>query len=426
MPNSMVNKNRQSTIYFVKFPTLPSLQLQPIKVDLHEERYHHDIAIMQFATTIPKWFDSLKTGIPVTFSYEQGGFNRTWSGYVSFVSKHVIGQTQEIMEVHCLGATFALKDRATRVFTNTTITNAVETIVKEHGFKFDGEPYPAKFEQLTLAGHSYWEWIQEQAKKIGYGVLIDGMTFVFKPYDSLINYGVTSIPIFAMTGKGTGITNQALDRTLDWFKVLNGEHVEHPHALRATKQLGGVNPLTGSVHVSKTSPKSVGKSIRANTSDVLFSELRQDQVVNSSTISKSLSEGAAHGARMNLPAKLQGQGDPRIRLFNPVMVLNTGELTDGLWVVNKAVHHFSANNNYQVDLDISTDGVGGTSSTYASKAPNTYAGMVDLIAALNNGGTNPSASNSKAVSLQTLNPTQTELGQGWQRTPSKWIHSGTV
>lgn len=423
MSNIGLGKNRQSTVTKVSFPTLPSVSLQPVKIDLYEEKHMHDILVLQFATTMPNWFKLLKTGVPVRFQYTQGPFSRTWVGYVSLVSKHVIGQLQEIMEVKCIGSTFGLKERASKVFTNVTITEVVGKIAAEFGFNFVHDPHPVKFPQLTIAGHSYWEWIQEHAKKIGYGMRIEGMTITFKPLDKLIDSGVTSIPTFSMFGKGTGINNMQEDRTLDWFNVLNGEHIEHLESNRTTKKIGGVNPLTGVSHGNLSSPKNVGKATRKNVSDVLFSEIRQDQVASDPQIAKALSEGASHNARMNLPAEIRGQGDPRIRLFHPVMVQGTGELTDGIWVVYKAVHHFTANNNYQVDLRVATDGLGASSSAYLTNATNRVVGMVNLNEALSNNGRNPAATNTTHVALSTKSFAKKELAQGWSRTPAKWIYS---
>lgn len=416
-------KNRQGTTYKVTFPTLPSLSLQPIKVDLIEEKGAHDILTLQFATTMPNWFTLLKTGVPVIFSYTQDSHNRAWVGYVSHVSKHVIGQLQQIMEVKCIGSTFGLKERASRVFTNMSITDAVGKIASEFGFRFVSDPHPVKFDQLVMAGHSYWEWIQEQAKKIGYGIAVEGMTLHFKPIDTFLQSGTSSVPILAMSGQAAVITTMVEDRTLDWFQVLNGEHIESKDNSRTVKVFGGVNPINASKHVQASSPKSTGQATRVAVSDVLFSESRQDQVSSSPSMAKALSDGAAHNARMNLPAKAKGQGDPRIRLFNPVMILGTGSQTDGLWMVTKAIHHFTANNNYQVDLDISTDGLGSHTQPYVVKTSNTVTGMVDLNEAVNNGGFSSKNVNHKAVKLTTNAHLVSENNQGWNRTPAKWVYS---
>ena len=235
MSNLELGKDRQSTRFRVEFPTLPTLQVQPAQVELVEEKHMHDLLTLTFSTTRPAWVKLLRTGVPVLFSYTQLGVTRVWTGYVSYTSTQDIGQMKQIMQVHCVGNTFGLKDRVNRVFSRTTITEAVKQLLAPYGFKLQVTPHPVVFEQLTVAGHSIWEWINEHAKKIGYGVVVDGMTFTFKPLDELIQSNVSNVPLMSIFGKFVAITNQQMDRTLDKFRVLNGEHIEAAAALRTVK-----------------------------------------------------------------------------------------------------------------------------------------------------------------------------------------------
>jgi hypothetical protein len=423
MPVSSLGKSRQSTFTKVSFPTVPSIRLQPVKIDFTEESGMHDLLTMQFSVANYAWIKTLKTGIPVKFSFSQGSYSREWVGYVSNVTTHTAGQLQEIMEVHCIGATFPLKERDSKVFTNVSIPNAVQQIVEQFGFKFIGEDNGVIFDQITIAGHSYWEWLQEQAKKIGYGIVVDGLAFIFKPLDKIIYSGVTSLPTFAMFGKGTGINNMQDDRTLDWLQVKNGEHIESGPNSRAVKNLGGVSPISETAITSTSNPNDVGTPVRDITADVLFSQVSQEHVSNSSIHAEILAQGAAQNSRFNMPAKLKGQGDPRIRLLSPVAVLGTSDLNDGIWIVKKASHHFSSNHNYQVDLDIVTDGFGNVSANYKQITEKSISGVVNLTDALNNNGRNPNLVNSGNRALKIPQQILSESNQGWKRTPSLWVYT---
>lgn len=423
MTNLDQGKSRQGTTTSVLFPTLPSLSQQPMRTQLYQEEGAHDLLVLQFRATHENWFRVLKTGVPIHFTWSQSPFKNNWIGYVSYVSKQVSGQTEQIMEVHCVGASFPLKERVSEVFENSTITQAVETIVSKFGFKFIGDPHPLVFEQLVIAGHSYWEWIQEQAKRIGYGVLVDGMSFIFKPLDKLIDYRITSVPVFSMMGKGVSGGVMYNDRTLDSFVVLNGEYVENPHALRTVKAVGGVDPITGTTFYSAKSPKDVGINLRQSVSDVLFSEIRAEQVAHSHQAAESLSEGAAHNGRLNMPAKVKGQGDPRLKVFAPVVIRGTGDLTDGYWVAKKIKHMFSRNGNYQVELTISTDGSGLTNRTSQRQDTGTVVGVVNLTDALNSTGIAGNTAVNEAYKLSGNLGIQTEYNQGFLRTPNRWMYS---
>ena len=278
MSNLVVGKNRRSTSYSVSFPTMPSLNSNPIRVDLIQKQNHHDVLVLEFPSTSPTWVDNLNTGTPVRFTWKQGHRTGDWVGYVSFVSAEVVAQRKKVMQIHCVGTGFPLKESATRVFTNTTIPEAVEAVVKEFGLGFDGENHPHRFDQLVISGESYWEWIQEQAKRIGYAVVIDGVKMTFKPMDRLIDHSVYDTPVLAMFNSDIPSDVMSEDRTLDYFRVTKGDYVESNLDLRSIKSVAGVDPVTKKAIFSDSSPDKVGRNLRESSSDVLFSQHRTDRV----------------------------------------------------------------------------------------------------------------------------------------------------
>ena len=419
-----VGKYRRGTTISVGFPTLPSLSLVPRRVELIQKENHHDILKMELPIISNSWFELLKTGVPVSFSWKQGGLSSTWNGYVSFVNKHqVASQIENLLEVHCVGGSFPLKERVTKTFTNTSIPNAVKQIVEKHGFKFVGEDNGVIFENLTLAGHSYWEWIVEHAKKIGYGVSISNMNFCFRPLDKLIDQGMRSIPVLAFTGPETLVNGQFLDRTLDGFKVLHGEHIESDGARRTNKTVSGVDPLTGKIFSHTTSPKSVGTGIRSSVNDVLFSEVKGEYVAVSDKHAKAISSGAAHYGRLNMPALVQCQGDPRIKPFSPVLIQGTGVVTDGYWIAREVKHMFHRLGDYQIEMKVYSDGTGLNNRTSSRPGTDGPVGVVNLTEALKNNGTNPNTLNTAAVAIKSKSMIAKESGQGFKRTPTKWVYS---
>lgn len=415
-------KYRRGTTYGLSFPTLPSLRLVPRRIEILQKQYRHDLLIMEFSNTSPKWFELMRTGVPFEFTWSQAGISNSFVGYVSYVSKNVAGQIEDVMEVHCVGSTFPLKERANHVFTNTTIPAAVKSIVTDFGFNFIGEDNGVVFDQLVMAGHSYWEWIQEQAKRIGYGVSVHNMNFFFRPLDKLIDQSMTNAPVLELTSTEFGINNELFDRTLDWFKVLNGEFIEDADAVRTTKTVAGVDPITGTKVSSTKSPKNVGENLRDEVSDVLFSEFRSDKVVTSKTTADAVAAGAAHRARFNMPAMIKCQGDPRIRPFAPVAVLGTGPITDGYWVATEVRHMFARIGDYQIEMKVAADGVGLDKTTSIRQGTKSAVGVVNLEEAMK--GDSPIVSalkNSKAV-LNNKAQLAKEPGQGFKRTPAMWSH----
>jgi phage protein D len=379
MANNRVssNKFRRGTQYSVEFPTFPSLTIQPRRVDLIQKQYHHDVLILEYIATSPLWFDNLKTGVPVMFSWSQGGHTESWPGYVSHTTKVVASQRENVMEVHCVSASYPLKENHIAVYTDMTIPQVVEQICREAGLKFVGDPHPRKFEQLIMAGSSHWEFIREQAKRIGYGLVVIGPTLFFRPLDRLIDQNGGNVPVLSLSQSDQVIRNKFLDKTLDYFKVLNGENIEDRNS-RTVKTVAGVDPYTGKPVTSTTAPNEIGVGLKVGINDVMFSEQRTDQVVHSRVDAKATSEGLAHLGRFNMPAKVKGQGDPRIKPFFPVFLSGTGASTDGYWVVEEAHHMLHGIGDYQIELTVLSDGVGDTNYTALRTEPSSIVGVINI------------------------------------------------
>ena len=422
LSNLVEGKYRRGTTFSLTFPTLPSITILPRRVEIHQKPYHHDVLIMEFSNSSPMWFSLMKTGVPLQFNWSQETFQNSWVGYVSYISKTVAGQISDVMEVHCVGSTFPLKERVSKVFVNMSVSTAVRNIATEFGFNFVGEDDGVVFDQLTIAGHSYWEWIQEQAKRIGYGVYVHNMDFCFRPIDKLIDQSINSVPVLEMTSTQLGINNQLMDRTLDEFKVLNGEYIEDITALRTSKVVSGVDPITGNKITSTASPASVGENVRETTSDVLFTEVRSDRVVSSKVSAQALSSGSAQLSRFNMPAFIKCQGDPRIHPYAPILIKNTGPLTDGYWIPKEVRHMFARLGDYQIELKAGVDGTGVSLKTAARQGTTSIAGVINLTEALQNGYSNATALKIKAYRLVSKHPVMKESDQGFNRTPALWSY----
>lgn len=391
----------------------------PRRADLYQKQYSHDILVLEYVSSSPLWFDNLKTGVPVLFSWKQGTHYEMWPGYVSHTTKVVASQRNNVMEVHCVSSGYPLKERATRVFTDCTIPDAVAQICKEFDFNFVGEQHSRRFEQLTMAGHSYWEWLQEQAKRIGYGVMVSGTDLFFRPLDKLINQGGTNVPILSMQLNDQVVKNKYMDKTLDYFKITNGENVEKDN-LRSVKEVYGVDPYTSKKVSSTSNPKVLGDSLRKITNDVLFTEPRSEQVVHSKIDADATSSGLAQHGRFNIPAKVKGQGDPRIKPFLPVFISGTGETTDGYWIADEVHHMFHKIGDYQIEMTVATDGIGITNYSPYRLEPDSVVGVVNLSEITNQLNEKSSADSGKSFNLSTKVPVILENYQGYNRTNARW------
>lgn len=426
MPSNSVGSNRRSSGYSVTFPTLPSLNtalLPPAKITITQKMKSHDIAVLQYGTQNERLLDTLTTGIPVTFTWNKGSDKGTFTGYVSHVTSELSVAPKKVMEVVCIGASFVLKERKIRTFRNKTITQVAQQIAREKNLKFVGEPHSRIFPQLTIANQSYWEWLHEQATRIGYAMYVENTTLYFRPLDKIIDEGSGTAPVMATFGRDVPTEVLDSDRTLDYIKAMKGEYIDGLE-LRNTKTVSGVDPVTSKPVTSTKAPTKVGKKLRSGNNAVFFEEQRTDQVVHDVVGASTSADGAAQLARFNLPARIKGQGHPAMRPYHPVFVQGVDSRLDGFWVPSEITHILTYIGEYQVEMHALSDGTGTNAPAPSRKTNASVVGQVDLEAAVANGGHSPHLRTTSGTMLSPMRALTKETGQGYTRTPTTWIHKG--
>lgn len=407
-----VSKYIRGTKYTVKFPSLPNLTKVPNSIEIIQKMNSHDVFTLEYLTASEAWAKKLKTAVPVQVTWTQGTQKRVIYGYVSHVHRESASQRRTLLKITCVGASYPLKKRVRKVFSQKTIPEVAQIIAKKHGLRYVGENHPLRLTQIVISGQSEWEWLREQAKKIGYGLKVENTTMFFRPIDKLLDQSYTNVAILSNFNSQLPIGVSMMDKTLHEFQVLSGENLENTEHLRSTKHVAGVHPVTGKAFSHKKSPKSIGKKVRKKVGDVFFDEFISGQVANFATDAKLTASGAASLAKFNIPAMVKGQGDPRIRPYSTVYIEGTGKETDGYWVVNSVIHKLNAKGTYLVNLHVTTDGFG--ESTKA--APTSAVGTIDIQAALRNAD----ISSDGTVSLISKTTIRSELNQGFLRTPMTW------
>lgn len=371
-------KYRRGTQFRVVYPTLPTIKAQPLEVLLFQQQKKHDILTIEYKSTSLKNARLLKTGVPVKFSWKQGSRKMEWIGYVSSVERKSGAHKAVPMKVYCHGASFVLKQRKTKTYKNKTIPEVAARIAKQNKLKFVGDTHSRRFAQLSISGQTQWQWLHEQANRIGFAMYVQGTTLYFKSLDNLLDKQSSDAPIFQMWERNVPVNLDQLDRTLDYLEVMTGENIEDESPNRTKKQVGGVNPITGKSFTAKTSPKDSGKAIRKSLSDALFDEFNSEQVANTKNDAKNASKGAAELARFNLPAKAYGQGDPRVSPYRLIYVEGSGKQTDGHWVVRKVIHKFNFRGSYSVEMSVATDGTDENVKNPKRNSEKTIVGTVNI------------------------------------------------
>jgi len=420
--DSGVAQYRRGTRYSVSFPNLPSLVKQPSHINLVQKQYHHDVLTLKFLMVSEYWVTVLKTGEPVKFTWSNGKSDNEWYGYVNLITKENVAQRKQEMEIQCIGSSFPLKEQVSRAFSFKTIPEVAAIIAKENGLRFVGENHQRRFDDLFIYNQSYWEWLVTNAKKIGYGITLKGLDLHFRPLDKLIDQSMQDVPILASYGTQLPTNSLYFDRNLDYFKVFSGDHVELGTAIRANKQVGGVDPITGKAFVATSNPKDVGIALRSDLSDVIFTEHHSEQVVNDVQSAELTAQGLASLARFSIPAKVKCQGDGRIRPFSPVYIQGTGDSTNGYWVVKEVIHRFALIGDYQIEMTVLSDGLGKDNTTDVRKDVVGVVGTVNVEEALSG---KTAVTQSVSVVLDNPSPVYSELNHGFLKTPARWKSLGS-
>lgn len=353
-----LRQNRFTNSFKINFPDFPGLTKPARSIIITQEMGNHDIVEIYYSTFSSVFFKAIKTGVPVEITWRNDKVSEKFVGYTVDASYITAQQLDRDLKITCVGASYPFKDRTSKIWQNKTATEIATEIAKKFKLKPFVTPSPIRFTQQSLSGQSYWEKLNELAKKIGYGVRVIGTELHFHPIDKMVDQFMTTIPIMSFKDPLQDPESNRDVPTLTYFEPIVGDHIESAEFSRSTNLVSGVDPITGKLVSYQTSSNKVGKNLRIDTKDPLFSTVETNTVVASAAMAKSLSESRAQLGRFTIPANAVGQGDPRISPWRTFEVQGTGVTTDGYWVVQKAQHVLHGDGRYLVEFTCLADGVG--------------------------------------------------------------------
>ena len=410
-------QHRYESNYNVTFPNLPSFTDNPRDITIYQGMGKHDVIEMYYSQYTPTLIQLLQTGTPIQINWNNQKVQETFVGYVTTVSYPVTQSLDKGITIKGVGASYPLKDRPSKIWLDKTIPEVAVDIAKTFKLIPMVTPHPVKVSQHSLAGHSYWEKLQENAHRLGWACHMKGTELHFHPIDVMIDKFMTSIPILSFADNYMGFGANVLDHTLDYFEPLLDDFHETLGYGRTNKTVYGVDPVSSQIYTAKSSPNTVGNNLRQKTKAPLFSSVETTIVSDNFALSQARVDGKAHLARLSIPAKGVAQGDPRIAPWRTVQVKNTSDLTDGYWIVESAVHTMSINGRYSTEFTCLTD---GTSQNIASSTRPAASGgipTVNIQSALSTSGTTTPTSSTLVSTTSVVNQSTT----GFTVTPSRWI-----
>jgi phage protein D len=420
-------QNRFGTDLKVAFPQFPSIKFPLRQFILTQETGHHDVAELHFSSFSKTFYKALKTGVLVQVSWKTQHANGEFYGHVYGTNLKQQPTISRNVIVKAMGSSFPLKQSKPHIWINKTASEVVKDICKKATVKAVVTPTKIRYEQINMSGHTYWEKIQELAKRSGYVAQMIGAELHFHPMDVMLAKCSTSIPILSQqdTQVPFGLTYESA--TLDQFEADVGDLGEENNHSRRDKVVSGFDPITGKAYSHTSSPNKAGKKLRKETKDSFFSEHIPGQMSYNSEGAKELAKARAQLARWSIPAEGDGQGDPRLSPHRTVQINGNFEHTNGFWIIHRVEHTVLFDGRYTVNFTCLSDGLYENQaalfrSDKVSIRPSRNVAL-ELATSGTKSGLKTTPKSAKVISTRPIIKTTKKDNGCCELTPSRWVNA---
>ena len=408
-------QSRYGSSFKVYYPDFPSFRISPENVKITQEFGMQDVVEITYTRFSTFHMKALKTGTPVQINFSNDKLKSVWVGYVYDVYKNNAPSLKRPLVVRCTNTGLSLKEGGSKIWTNKSATDVVIEIAQKFKLKSNVIPHKTIYTQISLSGQTYWEKLQELAAKIGYVAHIFGTELFFLPMDKMIDKFMTSVPFLKYIEDDAEPYTKIKDQTLDVFRAKLGDYTDTQQNTKRKKIVNGIDPITAKFYSVTSSPSTVGKNIRKNVSEPLFTQIASTAVSGNKQTAQVAADAQAQLSRFVHTATGMAQGDPRIAPYGTVQIDGTGQDTDGYWVIKKVIHFLTHDGRYTSEFTCMSDGR-GLNKPSATRSP--YSGYIpqrNIISELSS--SKPSKPNKSYISSSTIivNANNTGFKVGFRR-----------
>lgn len=371
-----MNETRQYRLgskFEVDFPDFPGFTEVPKNFRLIQEIGKQDVVHLKYSYQSTFYLKALKTGVPLSVNWRNEAGSQKFYGYVYEVSPLTQrGKNREVL-VKAIGATLVAKEMANKIWVNKTATQIVQEIADILNLKASITPSNVIFSQQSMLNHTYWDKIQELARRIGYVAQAYGTELNFHPVDVMVDKSMTTVPIYFFRDAEAPRFTELYEHTLDEFKPTVGDLTVTSMFGKREKTISSIDPYTSKPYNYSSSPSSK-KKLRASVKDPLFKESLTTTIASTPAMTRAVADAHAKLSRYSIFAEGKGQGNPQMAPYKTIDIRGTGEFTDGYWIVTKVDHFLTWAGKYELEFSCMTDGLGINQKTSsrpenASSAP---------------------------------------------------------
>jgi hypothetical protein len=339
--------------------------VQKIVIELRENM--HDLAIIEFAGVPPRYITDY-VDKPLTVSISAfSNYVQEFYGYINYMdatsTTHdgtVNGSPFQLVSAVCFGASYLMKSRKTRAWSNYTLKDLVKELADEYRFTYSVPNSQYVFPRVAQNSQTDWQVLVSSANRLGYNVSVHGTHIhVWDPSKAParnISYAVLQ-NLLGSQG-ATSVTPGQIIRFDPRIGGMTPFGSRVPDTLHYVDQQGVLSKIDGS---SLLAQGSLGTSV-----ETLFT----DQL-NVSVDSQEMGEQVLHGlANKKYPyvAFVHTVGIPGMLPGGIVKIDKYNTKFDGYWYV-RSVRHEMVTNNLQTYMEIVKDSTDETLPTFPKSAP---------------------------------------------------------
>jgi phage protein D len=323
---------------------------------LEFDQMSHDVYALHYVGSPTYLHDTLRTGTPLEITVESELGSKTFPSYV-----HHVEQSSENLEggqptstVMCVGASYPLKVKGTRTWSNASVSQIVTDIASMFHLEPNVDPCTYIYTTYMQANRSYWEVLRELADKFGYILRVDGTTLRFLKPSTATRVWHNEAPVLNLQ-KSQSAGQMTFGTPLVQFSMTSGQLMTADQSWAAPKVVRGIDASTGTPF---TISSSEADSVRQGDNVSPFDDL---MTTHASSVGEArhFADGAARRDRYAYNGRALTLGNPFVTSDRSVYLNGTGN-TDGFWVVRKAYHDIDVNGSYRMTLDLGADGLGNT------------------------------------------------------------------
>lgn len=333
----------------------PNSATQPIYVhnfSLHQARYSHEIAVMQFRDWDIK-YSNIETGSPISITINDGGNKKEFRGYVHKVTPDST-PSHNTTTVMAVSGSYVMKSTSQKVYKGLSADGVVEQIAAKYRFNAFTKAHPRIYPQISQAGHSDWELMVRLAKQSGYSLRTENTEIYMQPVLEEYTTKRSEAPRFIMRD-----ASNPSGSTIYSFNANISEAMDNEGDMKAAISISGFDSTS-------VSPISITQQVRAKKTKTkskteFFDRFDTQVVAPDAAVATYEAEAAEQRAIFAYRATATVLGNISLRPDLPVYLDGIGDYS-GYWMILGAEHVIEETQRnvfmYTTKLQLGTDSLG--------------------------------------------------------------------